>query len=154
MPVIRLATVIKSPIERCFDLARDIDLHMRSTAQTREIAIAGVTRGLIGLGEEVTWEARHFGVRQRLTARITAFSPPFHFRDSQVHGAFRRFDHDHYFEVANNGATLMRDVFDYTSPLGWLGVMADKLFLKSYMTAFLVKRNLLIRQVAEAELSL
>ncbi len=84
MPVIRLETAIRSPIERCFDLSRDIELHMRSTGHTREIAVAGLTKGLIGLGEEVTWEANHFGVQQRLTTRITAFSRPSHFRDSQV----------------------------------------------------------------------
>jgi hypothetical protein len=58
MPLIRLETVIRAPIERCFDLSRTIDLHMRSTEETQEIAVAGVTTGLIGLGEEVTWE-RH-----------------------------------------------------------------------------------------------
>jgi ligand-binding SRPBCC domain-containing protein len=90
MPTIRLETVINAPIERCFDLARDIEFHMRSTEQTREVAIAGVTKGLIHFGEEVTWEAIHFGVRQRLTTRITAFRRPTHFRDSQVKGAFPR----------------------------------------------------------------
>jgi ligand-binding SRPBCC domain-containing protein len=88
---------------------------MRSTAHTREIAVAGVTSGLIGLGQEVTWEATHFGVRQRLTSRITAFDRPFHFRDSQVRGAFKRFDHDHFFEKTSGEWTLMRDVFDYAS---------------------------------------
>ncbi|NJM41916.1 MAG: hypothetical protein HC853_14760 [Anaerolineae bacterium] len=36
-------------------------------------AIAGVTSGLIGLGQEVTWRARHFGIWQSLTVRITEF---------------------------------------------------------------------------------
>jgi ligand-binding SRPBCC domain-containing protein len=127
MPVIRLETTINAPIERCFDLARDIELHIRSTEATRETAVAGVTKGLIKFGEEVTWEATHFGIRQRLTVRITAFDPPHHFRDSRIHGVFHRFDHDHYFQKAPDGATLMRDVFDYNSPLGWLGKIADSL---------------------------
>ena len=150
MPIIQLETLIDSPIERCFDLSRDIELHMRSTLQTGEIAIAGVTKGLINMGEQVTWEAKHFGVRQRLTTKITAFHRPFHFRDSQVQGAFKRFDHDHYFEKVGGEKTVMKDVFDYTSPLGPLGVLADHLFLQSYMRAFLVKRNALIKNVAEA----
>jgi len=150
MPVIVLETQIKSPIGLCFDLSRDIDLHMRSTIQTREIAIAGVTKGLINMGDAVTWEATHFGIRQRLTSRITAFNRPFHFRDSQVKGAFKRFDHDHFFETADTGITLMRDVFDYTTPLGWLGTLADRFFLESYLRSFLTKRNLLIKTVAES----
>jgi len=63
--------VINAPTERCFDLARDIAFHQRSVAHTAERAIGGVTGGLIALGETVTWEATHFGVRQRLTVRIT-----------------------------------------------------------------------------------
>ena len=137
MPLIQLETLIHAPIERCFDLSRDIDLHMRSTDETQEIAVAGVTTGLVGLGEEVTWEATHFGVRQRLTTRITAFSRPGHFRDSQIRGAFRRFDHDHYFMALDGVGTLMRDEFDYDSPLGWLGKLADHLFLEAYMRSFL-----------------
>ena len=60
MATIRLETLIPAPIERCFDLARDIDLHVRSTAHTREVAVAGVRTGLIGPGDEVTWEGIHF----------------------------------------------------------------------------------------------
>jgi ligand-binding SRPBCC domain-containing protein len=149
MPVITLETRIRAPIEHCFDLSRDIDLHMRSTKQTREIAVAGVTTGLIGPGEEVTWEATHFGIRQRLTTKITAYDRPFHFRDSQVRGAFKRFDHDHFFQQLPGAETVMRDVFDYESPLGLLGSLADRLFLKQYMRSLLAWRNKLIKQVAE-----
>jgi ligand-binding SRPBCC domain-containing protein len=150
MALIKIETLIHAPIEVCFDLSRNIDLHMRSTEHTREVAIEGVTTGLIGLNEQVTWEATHFGIRQKLTVRITSFDRPRHFRDSQVRGAFRRFDHDHYFVQAEGGATLMRDEFDYDSPLGLVGVVADHVFLKAYMRSFLDRRNLAIRKAAEA----
>ena len=58
----RLETLIVAPIERVYDLARDVDLHARSMAHTNERAVAGRTTGLIGLGETVTWRARHFGI--------------------------------------------------------------------------------------------
>jgi ligand-binding SRPBCC domain-containing protein len=128
LPVITFETWIKAPVPRCFDLSRDIDLHMRSTAQTREVAVGGVTTGLIGADEEVTWEATHFGIRQRLTSKITAFRRPFHFRDSQVRGAFSRFDHDHFFSEVDGG-TLMRDVFDFDSPLGLLGCLVNRIYM-------------------------
>ena len=73
MPVIELSTLISAPRERVFDLARSIDAHQDSTGGTSERAIAGVTRGLIGPNDEVTWEARHLGLRQRLTVRVTEF---------------------------------------------------------------------------------
>ena len=58
MPTIRIATSIDAPPERCFDLARDVGAHVRSTAGTGERAVGGVTIGLLELGDEVTWEAR------------------------------------------------------------------------------------------------
>jgi ligand-binding SRPBCC domain-containing protein len=149
MPTITLVTRIAAPIELAFDLARSIDLHQESTAHTHERAIAGRTSGLIGLGEEVTWEATHFGIRQRLTARITRFDRPRHFRDTMVSGAFRRFDHDHDF-VADGQGTVMTDTFDYTAPLGLLGRLADGMFLERYMQRLLMQRNQVIRRVAEA----
>ena len=147
--MIEVLTEVAAPPELVFDLSRSIDIHMESTAKTNERAVAGRTSGLIELGEEVTWEATHFGVRQRLTAKITQFDRPHHFRDVMVRGAFKRFDHDHIFQPQDTG-TLMRDVFDYTSPLGWLGKIADKLFLTRYMRGFLLERNNVIKHIAES----
>jgi ligand-binding SRPBCC domain-containing protein len=149
MPVINLRTRIAAPPSRCFDLARDVDLHQRSTAASRERVVAGVTSGLLGRGDEVTWEATHFGVRQRLTSRITEFDPPNRFVDEMVRGVFRRFRHEHQF-LAVEGGTEMVDVFDYTSPLGRLGRLADRVFLARYMTTLLRERNAFLKRVAES----
>jgi ligand-binding SRPBCC domain-containing protein len=149
MPRIELVTVIAAPIEKVFDLSRNIDVHQQSQARNQEKAIAGKTSGLIEEGEEVTWEAVHFGVRQRLTSRIVVMKRPSHFRDSMVAGAFKRFDHDHFFESVPSGHTLMKDVFDYTAPLGLLGHLADAPFLKRYMRRLFEERNAIIREIAE-----
>jgi ligand-binding SRPBCC domain-containing protein len=149
MPVIVLRTRVAAPPLRCFDLARDVDLHQRSTAASRERAVAGVTSGLLELGDQVTWEATHFGVRQRLTSRITEFDPPNRFVDEMVRGAFARFRHEHQFLALEDG-TEMVDTFDYTSPLGPLGRLADGLFLRRYMTALLRDRNAYLKRVAES----
>ncbi|PYJ87985.1 MAG: cell division protein [Verrucomicrobia bacterium] len=150
MPVIHLITRIHAPIQRVFDLSRSVDLHAVSTAHTGERAVAGVLGGLMALEQEVTWRARHFGIWQNLTSRITAFEPPAYFRDSLVRGAFRRFDHDHFFSQ-HGDVTLMRDMFNYESPLGFLGRIADRLFLKRYIKQLLVTRNTVIKAAAETD---
>ena len=76
MPVIKLETFIRAPVERVFDLARSVDVHTAAAAETIERAVAGVTSGLMELNDEVTWEGTHFGIRQRLTSRITALERP------------------------------------------------------------------------------
>lgn len=150
MPIIKLETEINAPVERVFDLARSIDLHKDSMSKYDEKPIAGRMSGLIEMDETVTWEATHFGVRQRLTSKITAFDSPKYFRDSMVSGAFARFDHDHYFEKIGE-QTLIRDVFDYDSPLGFFGVIADFIAVESHMRTMLEERNELIKQIAESE---
>ncbi len=150
MPRIELLTTIHAPVERVFDLARSLDLHAASTVGTGERAVAGKTTGLFGPGDEVTWQARHLGVWQRLTSRMSGYDRPRHFRDSMVRGAFRRFDHDHYFAAAGSDATVMRDVFDFDSPLGPLGQLANFLFLTRYMRKFLMIRNATLKAVAES----
>jgi ligand-binding SRPBCC domain-containing protein len=149
VPVLELVTAIDAPAERVFDLARSIDLHAVSMAGSHEQAIGGVMSGLIGPGESVTWQARQFGIPVRLSSRITAFDRPQYFRDDMVSGPFRRFAHHHYFE-RRGGGTLMRDVFDYQSPLGPLGRFADRLFLVGHMTRLLTARNAVIKSVAES----
>lgn len=149
MPVIELLTSIAAPIDRVFDLSRSIDLHIQSTSATGERAIAGVTSGLIGAGQEVTWRAKHLGVWQSLTVHITAFERPSHFAEVMLRGAFRSMEHHHYFEQTS-GPTTMRDVFTFRSPLGVLGRLADTLFLTRYMRFFLIERNRVIKAAAES----
>lgn len=151
MPRLEIVTVVRAPVEIVFDLSRSIDVHQISQSDHGEKAVDGRVSGLIELNEEVTWEAKHFGIRQRLSSRIVSMTRPYHFRDSMVTGAFRRFDHDHYFAALPEGRTEVRDVFDYASPLGPLGHLADFLFLARYMRSLLQKRNLLIKQIAESQ---
>ena len=76
MPTITLETFIKASPEICFDLMRDIRIHTQTTSQTNEKAVAGVIDGKIGLGQTVTFEGTHFGIRQRLTVKVTEFERP------------------------------------------------------------------------------
>jgi len=149
MPVIKLNTFIEADILIVFDLSRSIDLHKASTAHTNEEAIEGITSGLISLNESVTWKAKHFGVYQKLSTNITHFNSPTYFVDEQTKGIFKCFKHEHIFKETSRG-TLMIDVFDYTSPLGILGKLADIILLKSYMTKLLIKRNKTIKEYAES----
>jgi ligand-binding SRPBCC domain-containing protein len=148
MTTITIVTTIRATPERCFDASRDLDLHLASMADTGERAVAGRTSGLIELGEQVTWEARHFGIRQHFTSAITAYDRPRHFQDSMVRGAFTSFVHDHYFEPCEEG-TRMTDVLVFRSPLGVLGAIVDRLVMAAYLTRLLTKRNEVVKAALE-----
>jgi ligand-binding SRPBCC domain-containing protein len=141
---------IAAPRERVFDLARSIDLHQRTLVHTSERAVGGRTSGLIELGETVTWQARHLGVTQHLTSRISGFDRPRWFRDEMVRGAFAWMEHDHWFDAAEGG-TVLRDRFRFAAPLGPLGRIAEALVLRRYMTCFLATRNDVLKRIAESD---
>lgn len=123
-----------------FDLSRSIDAHTGSMAHSRETAIAGVTSGLIGLGEEVTWRAWHFGVPLRMTSRITQLDAPTSFVDEQVKGPFRYFRHVHVFSEDAAGTT-MTDSIEFAAPFGPLGRAVEKLVLTRYLKKLIETRN-------------
>jgi len=147
---IHLETRIVAPARRCFFLALSIDLHVQSTYGTRELAVAGVTTGLIGNGESVTWQGRHFGLMLRHTSKITQYEPPTFFQDVMTAGTFKSFEHDHRFQQ-QDGDTLMTDELRFAAPLGVLGLLAESLVLRTYLTRFLLERNKFVKQVAESE---
>lgn len=145
---IELRTEIAASAQRCFDLSRDIDLHMRSVAFSQEVAIAGVTSGLIGPGEFVTWEARHLGRRWRMTTRITEFDPPHRFVDEAEAGPFNRFRHEHSFEERGS-RTRMTDRLEFELRWSVLGAAAGVLVAGPYLRRLLQLRNRTIKDVAE-----
>lgn len=145
---IHLSTFIKASPEVVFNLSRSIDLHMISTERTKEEAIAGRTRGLIELGETVTWRARHLYKTRTMTIKITAMTPFTHFTDEMMQGDFKLFRHNHWFSP-KSGGTVMKETLEFESPYGKLGKLVDQYFMKDYLRKFLMERNEIIRQYAE-----
>lgn len=139
MPRIELETRVNAPIQRCFDAARDIGLHVRLAKGTGERAVAGRVKGLIGQGEWVCFRARHFGIAFELTARVTHFETPHRFVDEQIKGPFAHLKHTHEFESLGLNQTRVRDTVEFACPLGILGRVADP-FVERHLRGFLVER--------------
>src|ERR1035441_916692 len=110
MVTLERVTLIDAPIERCFDLARSVEVHLAGNVHCGESAIAagGVTSGLIGLSQSVSWRAKHFGFWHTLTSRITAMNPHTYFQDVMIQGIFRIMRHDHFFRAESPAQTEMR----------------------------------------------
>lgn len=147
---IKLETFILAPIERCFDLSRSIEAHVASAANTGERVVGGVKSGLMTLGDRVTWEATHFGIRQRIEVAITEMKSPTMFTDAQVSGIFHSFSHTHHFEPKDSG-TMMTDDFRFVCPLGLVGHLVADRIVTAHLTRFLRERNAEIKRIAESE---
>jgi len=123
-----------------FDLSLSIDAHLGSMSESSERAIGGVTSGLIGLGEFVTWRARHFGVTWTMTSVITEWERPTRFVDEQRRGPFKSFWHEHRFVETDSGTVLHDDV-RFEAPLGPLGAIAERAVLERYVPHLIDVRN-------------
>ena len=150
MARIHLTTFIAAPVERVFDLSRSITLHKISMEATKEVAISGVTEGLIQLNETVTWQARHLFKTRQFTSKITQMQSPVLFQDEMVSGDFRTFRHDHHFKAIENGV-IMIDQIDYECPFGFFGRLLDKYYLKKLLEHLMMQRNEVIKEYAETE---
>jgi ligand-binding SRPBCC domain-containing protein len=133
-------TVMPVDVETAFDLSLSIDAHLGSFRHSGEQAIAGVTAGVIGLGEFVTWRARHFGITWTMTSTITEWDRPHRFVDEQRKGPFKSFRHEHRFEPDEQGS-LLRDLVEFEAPLGVLGRAVERLVLGRYLRRLIDVRN-------------
>ncbi|HUP71716.1 MAG TPA: SRPBCC family protein [Acidimicrobiales bacterium] len=117
-------TQVRAPADVVFDLALDVAVHLQSQERSRERAVGGVTSGTIGLGEQVTWRAVHFGI------------------------PFRRFHHEHCFEQ-DEGETTMIDRIDFDAPLGPVGRVVEGIVLAGLLRKLIEQRGAFLKRVAE-----
>jgi len=151
MVTIRTEIVIHAPVELCFDMARDMDLHPRTVwPRTKERLVKGKMRGKMEHGEQVTFEATHFGIRQRLSSCVVEYDRPRYFVDEMESGAFQFLRHKHVF-LERGEMTIMRDELKFAAPYGAIGRWVDRYVLKRYMTQFLTYRNAQLKRMIEDE---
>ena len=150
MTTIKITTNYFAPIETIFNTNRNIDIHQQSASKTKEIAIAGITSGLINKKETVTWKGNHFGVYLTHQSLISEMIFPTYFVDEQLKGKFKSFKHQHFFEQKENYVEVT-DILEYETPFGIFGQLFDKLLLKKHLTNFIIHRNTVLKNLAEKQ---
>lgn len=148
MTTIKITTNYYAPIETVFDTNRNIDIHQQSASKTKEVAIAGITSGLINKNETVTWKGKHFGVYLKHQSLISEMDFPTYFVDEQLKGQFKSFKHQHFFEQKENYVEVT-DLLEYETPFGIFGQLFDKLLLKNHLSNFIIHRNAVLKDLAE-----
>jgi ligand-binding SRPBCC domain-containing protein len=143
-----LERTIAAPVERVFALSLDVGVHVASMSAHAERIVGGVDAGLMAEGDTVTWSARHFGIRFRMTSLVFDVDAPHAFSDRQIRGPFAAFRHRHTFTPAPGG-TLMRDEIDFRSPLGPLGRLVDALVMRRHLIRLIEQRNDTLARQAE-----
>lgn len=69
------------------------------------------------------------GIKTNWVTEITYIKEKSYFVDEQRVGPYKMWHHEHHIEQTENGIK-MRDIISYEPPLGFLGSIANKLFIK------------------------
>jgi ligand-binding SRPBCC domain-containing protein len=150
MPTIHLTTFIAAPIERVFDLSRNLTIYKVLMQGRKEKFSSGAASNLMSHGETITFHAKHFGKTRLVTTRVIELQKPSSFIQEQVKGDLLHFKHEHYFKPVENG-TILIDMIDFDGPRDVIGKVMGKIYLKNYLEKFIHKRNILIQQYAESD---
>jgi ligand-binding SRPBCC domain-containing protein len=151
--VIEIVSDIDAAPSVVFDLELDVDVHAASLHGSQETATTSTGLRRLALGDEVTFRARHFGLRWQMTSRITVYERPHHFVDEQTDGPFRALRHEHHFQGVHGSGTRMIDRMTAKAPLGPLGAVVTRLLLAPYLRRLLKQRAAHIKHLAEARAS-
>ena len=149
MTTIVAITLINAPIEKVFTSSLSIDLELSAAKEYGIRAVGGVTSGIIGKGERVTWQVKQFGLWVSHTTEISGFREPTYFQDMMINGLFQSFCHDHFFRSVSPTQTEMRDEVSFSMPLLLAGKPAESLFVRRRLSALLYKRNCAIKTETE-----
>jgi ligand-binding SRPBCC domain-containing protein len=120
---------------------------LKSTERTGERIIGEAPEKLLELGDEITFEGRHFGIKLRLTSKITEFDFPHRFVDEMVRGPFKRLWHEHRFS-AFEGGTEVTDEMRFELPFGALGWLVEG-FVAWHLRHFLECRGRFLKAELE-----
>ncbi|WP_406076751.1 cyclase/dehydrase [Micromonospora sp. NBC_00858] len=148
--LIEIVSVIGAAPSVVFDLKLDMDVHAASLRSSQETAVTSTGRRQLALGDEVTFHARHFGLRWRMTSRITVYERPDRFVDEQTRGPFRLLRHEHQFHNLNGVGTQMTDRLWVVAPLGPMGTVVTRALIAPYLRRLLSQRAAHIKHLAEA----
>lgn len=91
-------------------------------------------------GVTIDYRVRVLGLRTHWRSLIAEYEPPFGFRDVQLLGPYRLWDHRHRF-WRENGGTVIEDFVVYQLPLGPLGALLNHLVVRRQLDAIFDHRR-------------
>jgi ligand-binding SRPBCC domain-containing protein len=149
MPLIKLTTFIAAPVERVFDLSRNVSLTKQALLANNILTTGQKTAGLLAEGESVTLQFKLLFKERNWKLELTKMAKPEMYIEEQVKGFLKFYKHSHYFKPCENGSFLI-DEISYELKKGLAGEVVDKLVFKNYLLKLLNIKNTSIKQVAES----
>jgi ligand-binding SRPBCC domain-containing protein len=110
-----------------FSAPRNLARITPTNVNFKMISISGGERAYPG--QRITIEVNVLpGISRKWVTEITKVNAPHYFSDEQLSGPFAMFQHQHHFKEVKGGVK-MTDEVNYAVPLGWLGQLANSIFV-------------------------
>ena len=81
---------------------------------------------------------------------ITKYNPPYEFVDEQIKGPYFFWHHTHTFKAVNGGSEI-KDKVRYSIPMGYLGQLIHKIWIKKYLEKIFEYRKKVIDKLLTLE---
>ena len=88
-----------------------------------------------------------FGIKSNWVTEITQVKDKIFFIDEQRFGPYKMWHHEHWFEALPNEKTLMKDKISYKIPFGFLGHIAQAIFIKKQLKTIFEHRFVTLDKV-------
>jgi ligand-binding SRPBCC domain-containing protein len=121
---------VELPIARAFEFYADALNLEAITPPWLGFEVTPPAPVTMAAGALLDYRLRLHRIPVRWRTRIEAWEPPHRFVDAQLSGPYALWEHTHEFEPAGEKATLIRDRVRYAIPLGPLGELAHRLFVR------------------------
>jgi ligand-binding SRPBCC domain-containing protein len=128
VPQVVRESVLPCSVQDLWDFHRSVEALLLLTPPSSQVTVVGATTAVED-GALHELRIRKGGISFRWNARISQVNPPNGFVDTAERSPFQTWRHHHQFLPHADGAVL-RDTVDYSLPFGFLGTIADRLFVR------------------------
>ena len=140
MHTIRFSSTVATPREKVFEFYEQVDSLPKLTPSGMRFQVSS-DAPLMRTGCEVILRFRILRIVPiRWVKLITDSQPPERFEDVQKSGPLKLWHHKHLFRETPRGTEVIDEV-DYTLPLGLIGRIVDRLFVRRIMERMFMHRH-------------
>jgi ligand-binding SRPBCC domain-containing protein len=118
------------PVQQAFDFYVDALNLEPMTPPWLHFKVTTPGELILRQGTLLDYRLRLHGVPVRWQTLIEIWEPPLRFVDIQAKGPYSHWEHTHLFEPDGEAATVIHDRVRYAIPLGPLGAIAHRLFVR------------------------
>lgn len=151
MPTVEFDCEIEASLERVWQFHNSIDTLFKLTPPHTKARLGNEAKPM-AQGIVYRLILRRGGIPlPAWDAEIIVYDPPNGFTDRQVSGTgpFKEWTHEHLFEAVSPSRTRIRDRITYTPPFGFLGKIADALFVRRDLSRMFAYRYQVTRTILE-----